>query len=136
MTVRKLFLPALVVLLGIAGNAAALEDISSEVQAGCASEIKEFCSQVTHGEGRLLACFYAHEDKLSGRCEHTLYQAATTLTNAITALNYVAEACAGDILSLCGDVEMGEGRVVECLKAKSDDVSAGCKGAMSDVFVE
>lgn len=53
------------------------DDIVSQVERGCATEIENFCSQVTLGEGRMLACFYAHEDKLSGQCQFTLYSAAS-----------------------------------------------------------
>jgi len=132
--VRKLFLPVLLVLFGFVGNASALENIVSDIEENCGAEIEKFCSQVVPGEARLLACFYAHEDKLSGSCEHSLYQAAVTLQQAAAALSYVADQCAADILAQCGDVEMGDGRVVQCLQSKSDAVSAGCKAAMSDVF--
>ena len=54
-----------VLLTLLAGNAFA-QDIVSQIQTGCETEIKDYCSQVTMGEGRMLACFYAHEDKLSG----------------------------------------------------------------------
>jgi hypothetical protein len=45
---------------------------------GCNSELAQYCAEVTPGEGRLLACLYAHEDKLSGQCERALmhWQAA------------------------------------------------------------
>jgi hypothetical protein len=40
----------------------AQESIVDKVTTACEPEIKAYCSQVTLGEGRLLACFYAHED--------------------------------------------------------------------------
>ena len=134
MKLRKLFLPAVLVLFGLASNASALDKIAEEIKQGCSTEIEEYCSQVSLGQGRLLACFYAHEDKLSGRCAHTLYQASAQLNQAIVALNYVGEQCRDDILSHCANVEMGEGRVAQCLKSNSAKVSAGCKQAMSDVL--
>jgi len=33
---------------------------------GCDKELKEYCRSVTPGEGRVLACLYAFNDKLSG----------------------------------------------------------------------
>ena len=45
----------------------------------CKPEIEAYCSQVTPGNGRLLHCVAAHEDKLSGQCEYALYQAASLL---------------------------------------------------------
>jgi len=86
------------------------------------------------GEGRMLACFYAHEDKLSGQCQYALYQAATTLEQAVSALEYVASQCESDIMTHCAEVQMGEGRIVECLRGHSETVSAGCTQALNDVF--
>jgi len=34
---------------------------------GCKKEIETYCKGVTPGEGRILACLYAYEDKLSAR---------------------------------------------------------------------
>lgn len=133
MKVRTTSLCVLFMLLGVFGSASA-QDIVSTVQKGCAAEIESFCSQVTMGEGRLLACFYAHEDKLSGQCQYALYNASAQLEHAVSALNYVAGQCQNDILNLCANVQLGEGRVVECLKSNSDSVSAACTQAMNDVF--
>jgi hypothetical protein len=88
---------------------------------------------VTPGEGRLLACFYAHEDKLSGQCQYALYDAAAQLERAISDLNYVATQCETDIETHCAGVEIGEGRILECLNSKPDVVSAPCKQAITDV---
>lgn len=88
---------------------------------------------MTLGEGRMLACFYAHEDKLSGQCQYALYDAAAQLERAISDLNYVATQCAADIESQCASVELGEGRILECLNSKPDVVSAPCKQAIADV---
>jgi len=121
------------VLFSFAGNVSA-QDIVSAVQKGCATEIQSFCSQVTQGEGRLLACFYAHEDKLSGQCQYALYDASAQLERAVSALNYVAGQCEDDIVANCAEVQLGEGRVVECLNSNSESVSAACKQALADVL--
>ena len=110
------------------------QDIVSAVQKGCGAEIVNFCSQVSQGEGRLLACFYAHEDKLSGQCQYALYDASAQLEHAVSALNYVAGQCQDDIVAHCASVQLGEGRVVECLNSNSESVSTTCKQAMADVF--
>jgi hypothetical protein len=112
----------------------AQDDIVSAVQQGCETEIKDFCSEVSMGEGRLLACFYAHEDKLSGQCQYTLYNAAAQLEHAVSSLNYVAGQCIGDIELLCPDVQAGEGRILDCLESKGEVISAACSQAIDDVF--
>lgn len=110
------------------------EAIVSQVEKGCASEIEKYCSQVTPGEGRLLACFFAHEDKLSGQCQYALYDASAQLERAVSALNYVAGQCEDDATALCAEVQLGEGRILECLLSKGDAVSAPCRQAMNDVI--
>lgn len=133
MKFKTTLLIALFMLLGLSGPVMA-EDIVSTVEKGCATEIESYCSQVTLGEGRLLACFYAHEDKLSGQCQYALYSASAQLEHAISALNYLAGQCQNDIQNLCANVQLGEGRVVECLKANAESVSAPCTQAMNDVI--
>jgi len=64
-----------VMLLSVTG-AWAQDSIIDNVMKACETEINTYCSQVTLGEGRLLACFYAHEDKISGRCQYALYEGA------------------------------------------------------------
>ena len=49
---------------------------------GCKTELENYCKDVTPGEGRVIACIYAHEDKLSDRCENALYDSAQQLENA------------------------------------------------------
>ncbi len=133
MRFRIIVLLAVSALFGFAGNASA-QDIVSDVQRGCGAEIEKYCSQFSMGEGRLLACFYAHEDKLSGQCEYTLYTAAAELEHAVSALNYVAGQCQDDIIAHCAEVQLGEGRILSCLKSNADSVSEECKVAVAEVF--
>jgi len=123
---------ALFVAFCLAPNLFAQDPVGTVVK-GCATEIDTYCSQVTPGEGRLLACFYAHEDKLSGQCQYALYDAAAELDRAVSALNYLAGECHDDIMSFCASVQVGEGRVIDCLKGKGEAVSAACRQAMEDV---
>lgn len=132
MSITK-FTPALaVLLLGTAVTASA--DPVTTIAEGCKTEIETYCSQVMPGEGRMLACFFAHEDKLSSQCDYAMYTAAAELEQAVNGLVYVADQCMDDILASCGDVEVGEGRVLDCLEANQETVSDACKQAVSDVF--
>lgn len=123
----------LIPLVMISGNTLA-QDLVNEIEKGCAVEITQFCSQVSPGQGRMLACFYAHEDKLSGTCQFALYDAAAQLERAVSALNYVAGECEEDIMAHCAGVQLGEGRVVDCLQSHGEAVSQSCRQAMNDVF--
>lgn len=125
----------LILALGVT-PAAAQDSIIDGVIEACEAEITAYCSQVTPGEGRLLACFYAHGDKLSGRCEYALYDAAAQLEQFAAALTYLAQACHDDLLAYCGDVEMGEGRVATCLMEHKAEVDDDCRKAIDDVGLE
>jgi hypothetical protein len=124
-----------VVLLSAAG-ASAQNSIVDDVKMACETEIKAYCSQVTPGEGRILACFYAHEDKLSGRCQYALYEAAAELEAFAAAITHVATECKDDLMKYCAQVELGEGRVGTCLLDHKAEVTAGCQQAMADVGLE
>lgn len=100
---------------------------------GCKKELTTYCKDVTLGEGRLLACLYAHNDKLSGRCEYALYDAAAQLERAIASLTYVANECDNDLEKYCSSIKPGEGRLLKCIETHEDDISDRCTQAMKDV---
>ncbi len=100
---------------------------------GCSKEFETYCKNVTPGEGRLIACLYAYEDKLSPRCEYALYDAAAQLERALTALSYLANECRDDLRQSCSDVKPGEGRLIDCMAKKKDVLSDRCKNAIKDV---
>src|SRR5882672_12749604 len=81
----------------ISSTAWAQQDLIASVKEGCQKEMDSFCKEVTPGEGRILACLYAYEDKLSGRCEYALYDASTQLEHAVATLTYVANECQADL---------------------------------------
>ena len=124
-----------VVLLSAAG-AWAQESIVDNVKQACETEITTYCSQVTPGEGRILACFFAHEDKLSGRCQYALYEAAAELDAFAAAVTHVATECKDDLLKYCAQVELGEGRVATCLLDHKAELAANCQQAITDVGLE
>ena len=100
---------------------------------GCEAELEKYCSNVTPGEGRLLACLYAYQDKLSGRCEYALYDAASRLERAVAALSYAVNECSSDLKQYCSGVAAGEGRLLQCLQRNDEKVSKRCKQARKDV---
>ena len=103
---------------------------------GCKAEFKTYCKDVTPGEGRLLACLYSYEDKLSGRCEYALYDAAAQLERAVAALTYVANECKDDLKAYCSSVKPGEGRLVNCIDKNKDKITERCKQALKDVGIK
>jgi hypothetical protein len=129
----RIFLVALaVLLLGFTGVNAG-QGLVETVANGCKIEIEKYCSQVTPGQGRILTCLYAHEDKLSAKCEYALYDAAAQLERAVAALSYVANECNEDLEKYCESIEPGKGRLLECLDKHDKQVSKRCKQAIKDV---
>jgi len=127
---------ALCVLALSAGVLVAEDDPIDKAVKACQPEIEAYCSQVTPGEGRMLACFFAHGDKLSGSCNWALYEASAALDDFVSAVAYVASECHSDLMQFCGDVEMGEGRVGVCLLEHEEEVTEACRKAMADVELE
>ena len=133
---NRILILLLACLLSFAGLAGAQEGIVERALKACQPEIESYCSQVTLGDGRLLACFIAHEDKLSGQCSWALYEAMDELEAFMNAVAYLAESCWDDIVEHCGEVQMGEGRVALCLLDHEGEVSPACKEAMNEVELE
>lgn len=100
---------------------------------GCQVELETYCKDVTPGDGRVLACIFAHEDKISGRCEYALYDAAAQLEQAIAALVHVTTECLDDIQTFCADTPAGDGRIAQCLSDNEAKLSQRCKQAAADI---
>lgn len=134
---KRTVLVAIVGMLLLSVPAAwAQDDIVAGVVEACQTEIESYCSQVTPGEGRLLACFYAHGDKLSGRCEYALYEAAAQLEQFAAAITHLATLCHDDLVKFCAEVEVGEGRVGTCLLEHKAEVTDACRQAIDDTGLE
>jgi hypothetical protein len=114
-------------------TAAMQGQLGEQVLDGCNTELARFCAEVTPGEGRLLACLYAHGDKLSGQCDYALYDAAVRLERAISAITYVASECRAELETHCAGVDVGEGRVAQCLKDHASALSPACDQALTEV---
>ncbi len=133
---NKLKLAAGIFAVAFAAPAFAQDSLLDYVVTSCEADIKQYCSQVTPGEGRLLHCAAAHEDKLSGQCSYALYQAASLLEQLSMAIVYVAQSCETEIETLCGDVKAGEGRILSCLEENGEALGDSCKKALADTVGE
>lgn len=130
---KKFFGIVLSLLFLVAMPVAAEQDLVKSVAQGCKAELETYCKDVTPGDGRILACLFAHGDKLSGQCEYALYDAAVQLERAVAALAYVANECADDLDQYCSEVAIGQGRLLKCLEKNDKKVSQRCKQALKDV---
>jgi hypothetical protein len=109
------------------------QSLVKSVADGCKTELESYCKDVTPGNGRVLACLYAHGDKLSGQCEYALYDAAAQLERAVAALAYVANECADDLNQHCSNVAVGQGRLLDCLEKNDKNISTRCRSALTEV---
>lgn len=133
---RKILWLAAAMAIFTGPTALAQEAIIDHLILACESDLENYCSQVTPGEGRLLHCVAAHEDKISGQCVYAFYQAATLLEQLAVAINYVAQECSTEIETLCSDVVVGEGRILACFEANEEKLGDACKAAISDTISE
>jgi hypothetical protein len=111
------------------------EDYRVALRADCAKELKGMCNGVKDGSGRLLACLYSREDKLSQRCDLTLTGSIERLGEALGALANVRRVCQRDALRLCNGVVPGNGNLISCLTTGRKSVSSECNATMDAAFL-
>lgn len=116
--------------LMIAGSAGAADTVADKLKKACNKELTTFCKGVKPGEGRVLACLYAFEDKVSDQCTYAVYDAALELEKAVAALKYAANQCNADLQKYCANVKPGQGRGLACLQKNDKGVSQECKDAL------
>ena len=102
-----------------------------KVERNCTQDLETYCQDVTPGQGRGVACLYAHVDKITTPCLTALYEAKNEFKNATDNVNALVADCRTDILALCSKVAIGEGRILACLEKNKKKVSAKCRENIS-----
>ena len=111
---------------------------AQDMMSACAPEIGQYCSNISRGRGRVLACLISREGKLSETCRTDVMAAAQRgsdnplvpsgvrkmLTGGGSA--GVPAACSTDVASLCTGTSPGADRTLACLYAHGDRVSSDC----------
>src|SRR6478752_7480643 len=87
----------------------------TKLESACEEDIKKYCSTVTPGEGRMLYCMEAHEDKISAKCAYEMEDTAARFQTSADNLRDAINACKAEITGVCGKTLPGEGRVAACL---------------------
>ncbi|MBR0691893.1 cysteine rich repeat-containing protein [Bradyrhizobium lablabi] len=105
----------------------------AKLEKSCAKDIKKYCATVTPGEGRVIYCMQAHEDKIGPGCAYDLADAVLLLQASNDALKEALSACRTDIATKCGKIQPGKGRVAACLVAEKSNVSKDCAAAIEKV---
>jgi cysteine rich repeat protein len=139
----KLGLLPLLVILSV-GSASAQTDIAkaikdklaaqaAKLEKSCAGDIKKYCKTVTPGEGRLIYCMQAHEDKISPKCAYDLEEAATSVETSAANLSEAISACKAEITGICGKIQPGQGRIAACLIVNKSTASKNCAEAVQKI---
>ena len=90
--------------------------------------MRNFCGTVTPGEGRMLLCMQAHEDKLGKRCEMALFEASRNIEGAVRRVERIADACWHDIEKLCSTAG---GSIAQCMIDNRASLSPPCQATLA-----
>ena len=104
-----------------------------KLETACGEDVKKFCSTVTPGEGRILYCMQAHEDKISPKCAYELGETAGSAQATSDLLRDGVIACKAEITGVCGKIQPGQGRIAACLIANKSTASKDCADAIQKV---
>jgi hypothetical protein len=104
---------------------------AQSVLESCVKDIKTYCSDVTPGNGRLSACIYAHEDKISDKCDVATDNISTLLDWFLEEVRNTYDQCANDVQKYCAGTKFGGGRILSCLAENTSQINNGCKKAIS-----
>ena len=126
---RRVFTSLSIILMAcVAGN----EQLAAQsIFESCAKDLETYCAAVIPGNGRTIACIYAHEDKLSDECDAATENAASLLDWFLETVRYVYDQCADDIQNLCAGTKFRDGRIISCLNEKSSELTDACNEVMA-----
>lgn len=109
--------------------ATAQQSVVETIRKECKQELAKHCREVTPGRGRYAACLFAHNDKLSEKCEITFEAGLVQLSIILSTMNYVIDQCYADIDEHCEGVVVGGGRISQCLSKNLDKLQPNCKAS-------
>jgi hypothetical protein len=101
----------------------------ADVRAVCKVDMDKLCPNVERGDARR-ACIDNNKDKFSEACKAARSAARDGNQDRRGAFR---AACSGDIAKLCANVEKGQGRAVDCVRANADKLTPTCKGELTNL---
>ena len=121
---------------GLGGWPAPLQ--AQDMMATCAPEIGQYCSGVSRGRGRILACLISRGDKLGAACNADVRAVARQgsrnplvppgVRKMLTSgqAGSIPGACSSDVAKFCSGISHSNERVLACLYSQSGNVSRSC----------
>lgn len=123
------------------------------IRSACRSDYPRVCAGVPTGGAAALQCLEENKSRVSAGCQQAVAAAGSAATSADTApaaaaapaapalvlrpmrlreqMFVLRSACGADVRALCGGVDPGGGRIIQCLVAKSASLSPACRGVLS-----
>ncbi len=98
----------------------------------CGSDIKQYCSKVQPGDGRISACLYAYTPQLTDNCYAVTDRVGIILEKVFDGIELFYAACSTDLQKYCSDKQPGTGEPLACLREKLAEISPGCVAALPD----
>jgi hypothetical protein len=105
----------------------------SKLGRACAKDIKTYCKTVTPGEGRIIYCMQAHEDKITPHCAYQLEETASVVQASADSMKDAVIACNAELTGVCSKTVPGEGRIAACLIANRSTASKNCAEALRKI---
>jgi len=105
----------------------------AKLESACGSDIKKYCKTGTPGEGRMIYCMQAHEDKISSQCNYELGEIASSVQASLDGLKDAIIACKTEITGVCSKTVPGQGRMAACLSANKSTASKDCVDAIRKI---
>ena len=96
----------------------------------CKMELKQLCSDVQPGEGRLKRCYRERESQLSLPCQQQVEEQAALKR---VAQERVTVLCTADVRKFCADTKLGRGRLYQCLEDHYRELSQDCYQALDQL---
>jgi hypothetical protein len=127
----QIFIFGVLLVMTPLASGSAQESVAEMVLKGCKKDLVSYCSTVTPGRGRIAACLFAHNDKLSEQCEGMLEVGLVQLSMILSTVSYVVEQCYSDIDEHCEGVVIGGGRLRRCLSKNRDKLEKNCEAVFS-----
>lgn len=106
------------------------ESMIDRLATTCQADIRSYCPKVTPGDGRMALCILAHEDQISDSCYGEIFDAVKKIGTFYSSVRSAASACDSDIERVCGHVELGQGRIAQCLIDNKSKLAAGCRATI------
>jgi Golgi apparatus protein 1 len=109
----------------------AAADVAAQQQPGrdaCRADVERLCKDVQPGGSRIAQCLKDNEASVSAECKEHMAKMRERVHERMKAFD---EACKGDVEQYCKDVQLGQGRMVRCLRDNEAKLSASCKEQMA-----